>query len=101
MNLSFDFAVLPLEPTGHSAPPIQDPRALALGYVRKLLERGYTEKNAAEEFEMGDCGKGAWSGYVIRRGKIFVPRFGPTRYEFRFKDLAYEIRTDTSSAEPT
>lgn len=87
---------LPLEPSIFTPPKIEYPRDMALGYVRKLLARGYDEKCAQMEVSYGDSDGGGLKGFKISHGKIFVPLIGPCRYEFRFKELAEEIRNPTS-----
>lgn len=89
------FAVLPLEPAWH-IPAIENPREVALGYVAKLLERGYTERNALEEVRLGSTGVDGL-GYEIQRGVIFVPLIGPSRYRFKFAELAAEARASANS----
>jgi hypothetical protein len=76
---------------------LENPRQLALSYVAKLLERGYTEKHAEEEVRLGDNDGGGLRGYEIQRGVIYVPLIGSTRFRFKFAELAAEIRASSST----
>lgn len=90
------WTLLPLEPTCFQPPPIERPREFALGYVAKLLERGYTEKQALEEGRLG-VHQGDGVGYELARGVIYLPLIGPTKFTFKFAELAAEVRARSNS----
>ena len=63
--------------------------AVALGYVRKLLARGYDAAQAAAEISLGYGGPGE-AGWCIAHGNMTVPAYGPTEYTFPFAELEAE-----------
>ena len=80
-------------------PKIENPRAIAIEHVRALLARGYNEDRADEDYWAGD-GKlhgGPTGGCEVKHGKIRIPLFGRSRFVFNFRELAEEIRANTSS----
>lgn len=64
-------------------------RAVALGYVRKLLAQGYDTAQAEAEISMGYCGPGE-AGWCIAHGNVTVPHCGPNEYTFTFAELEAE-----------
>ena len=75
----------------HFSTPTNDDEAhaLALHYVSKHIERGYTAADAKREAFAGMAGPNQ-PGYLIRAGKISVPGLSP-KWTFDFAELAKEI----------
>lgn len=66
-------------------------RAIALGYVRFLLENGYAAAQAARETSLGYGGPGE-AGWHISHGNITVPACGESEYTFPFAELEAEAK---------